>query len=1660
MIFFLFFSPFVNSESNVKVTFNDVVFLCSKREKNLSIENDNVDLPAIDTNFNGSIHLDGFKSINDEVYTVTNIGQGAFAKTNVVSVTLPDTIIEIGAGAFAYMNRCMFVDLENTKITKLSDKIFYNSSITEVKLPNTLISIGEKSFEKSSIINISFLPSFLSIGRAAFRNCRNLQNIDLISTGITTIPAECFAFSSITNLILPENLISISDHAFFNSSLVTISFPDKLSEIQEFSFANCENLTTIDISETKVNVISKSTYENCTKLQRIRTSLLLTSICERSFYNSGLLSFTAMQSVNKIKTSAFEHCTEMIKIDLTRCNLSVLEDYVFSSCYKLSSIKLSPNLYSIGVGAFQNTQISSFEAKFNLYDIQSSAFENCTSITKVSLEESSLSSINERTFFNCSALKIIILSKTIKTICNEAFRSSGLESFASDTVEKLGIGVFTDCDYLQLVSLTSVHEIPNYMFQWCPALTKLEVSGEIRKIGNLAFSFCFDLKEIDLSKTRIETIGDSAFAFTSSLEKILFPDSLISLGTCCFFESSIKNIKTPNLLYIGLACFQDSEISEIFLQKVTKITKNCFKHSKLRKITINSAKTIEDGAFQDTLIEEIELPDEIEEIGNFSFANSSLKNINLEKTLLRSLRKSLFVNASELTKVTLPDSISVIEDNCFENCLKLEEINLQKTNLKFLKNDVFVNCQNLKSIELPKTVLEIGERCFSRTAIEYFSFDKYLHRIGDFCFANNEFLTKIDMYNTNLTFLGKELFVYDWNLKEIYLPKRISKLEFGCFSFSGLNQIILPESLKIVSEKLFFSSLLTYADLSRTNLDSLNYQMFYNCTLLKSVKLPQTVLEIGFECFKNCSSLSKINMNSKIYKISQGSFSFCQSLTKFDISQTNVKELSKEVFLNTPLNKIELPIHLTTINDRCFSGTNLTEFIASENISFIGEKSFSNCQNLKIIDLSKCDISIVPSGFVFNCSSLSEFKLSNNTNCLGDFAFSNCVFKKHKFGEKIFEIKNYCFSSSPSVEEIDLSQTKITKIEEGTFYNCISLSRILLPNTVFSFGNFAFTQTALTEIKFVKTVFSVGISLFENCSLLETVDLSETKLTFLSNSMFYNCVKLTKIKLSPFCRHFSRQCLSNTFISEIKIPENCVLEDNVFYGCKRLEVVIISNLNQSKIPNFLFHGTLIKTIKFPSNIISIGCQSLSETKITEFIASSSLTEIGEFCFEDCSCLKTVDLQSTKIEKLPQGLFYNCTKIVKIKFPENLRSIGISCFAFSGIKYFYGTKFLDVIQTAVFKNSDISEVNLNECPITTISSECFMNTFNLKSFSYQYIEIFEEKCFMNSKIEKFTFQKGLVTLNPFCFSCCINLVDIDLSLTSLTTISTSLFENSTGLFSVILPEKLQKIDQKSFKNTSLKKVTIPSSVTFLGSYSFSNNDKIEEFDCSLCTDVTINDGCFSNCNLLKQINIPSIKFIGNFVFEGTSVSKVSLPSSLTNIGKGIYKNCKSLEEVDIYLLKLTELTSELFSGCTNLKHVSLPFNVRKIAKDCFFDCRNIKKIRYCGGSAVIGDFILPEGTVVFVSESYPSDLFGGFPVIKSSKCNDWNAFANKQQKPNMFLVIFLSVSSIFCGIFVVLLVAKIAGLKISLIVEARNHDTDRLIDRKGSSMSYPEEEEFL
>ena len=354
-----------------------------------------------------------------------------------------------------------------------------------------------------------------------------------------------------------------------------------------------------------------------------------------------------------------------------------------------------------------------------------------------------------------------------------------------------------------------------------------------------------------------------------------------------------------------------------------------------------------------------------------------------------------------------------------------------------------------------------------------------------------------------------------------------------------------------------------------------------------------------------------------------------------------------------------------------FSGITILNYYANTQYG-----TFYNCTGLVSVAIP---LSVKTLYSTFNgCSNLESVGSLENVEVLTMYAFRKCSnLAIDVYMPNLRTISNVAFNYAGITSISSLGNiTSIpgaTSGNQGTFAQCTSLARAVLPNTLTSIGQQAFYGcTALADVSLPNGLTTIGTNSFRGCTSLITCDLPSSvttignfafyndtalsgeinlpNLTSLGNSAFYNCKSLSKVKslgsITSIPGDNSNGEFQNcTSLIEVVLPNTLTsIGTRAFFLCNNL---VTCTLPQSvtTIGNMCFYGctSLTGEIDLP-NLTSIGTQTFTKTAITKIKSLGVITSIPGVGYASDG-----------------GTFHSCTSLREVTLPSTLTSIGVNCF---------------------------------------------------------------------------------------------------------------------------------------------------------------------------------------------------------------------------------------------------------------------------------------------------------------------------------------------------------------------------------------------------------------
>jgi len=292
-----------------------------------------------------------------------------------------------------------------------------------------------------------------------------------------------------------------------------------------------------------------------------------------------------------------------------------------------------------------------------------------------------------------------------------------------------------------------------------------------------------------------------------------------------------------------------------------------------------------------------------------------------------------------------------------------------------------------------------------------------------------------------------------------------------------------------------------------------------------------------------------------------------------------------------------------------------------------------------------------------------KVKVAEAVTRIGNGVFLNCQSLTHiVIPDSVITIGNGVFLNCQSLTSIVIPNSTTT-IDNDVFHYCASLTSVVIPDSVTTIGNGVFAYCgSLTSIVIPDSITTIGNDVFAYCGSLTSIVILDS-VTMIGNWVFQNCGSLTSIVIPDSVTRIGNGvfCNCESLIS-IVIPNSVTtIGDSVFDSCASLTSIVLPE-SITKIGNFVFQNCeSLTSIVIPDSVTTIGngvfynCKSLTTIKLTP-----NMTSLDRYFFCGCSSLISVTLPS-RITTLHASVFKDCSSLISVHLPTNLTAISLSTF---------------------------------------------------------------------------------------------------------------------------------------------------------------------------------------------------------------------------------------------------------------------------------------------------------------------------------------------------------------------------------------------------------------
>jgi len=531
---------------------------------------------------------------------------------------------------------------------------------------------------------------------------------------------------------------------------------------------------------------------------------------------------------------------------------------------------------------------------------------------------------------------------------------------------------------------------------------------------------------------RVTAIGQYAFYDCEKLISVTIPNSVTSIGQNAFTGcTGLTEITTP---FFGAALNGNYPLGYLF-GTTNYNGQNSYIPATLKTVIITRGNSIPTGAFYGcSNLTSITMPNSVSNIGD-----------------------SAFYGCSGLTNITIPVNVTSIGTNVFSGCSGLKSITVDANNNNYASQDgilynksktsiIFVPSAIEGSVSIPNGVTSITNETFKdRVGLTSITIPSSITSIGTNAFSGCTGLTEI---NYNATALA------DFTIG--YLYSDTGQNANGITVNIGANVTKIPAYL-------FFSPKITSVNFASGSVcQSIGNYAFYGCTGLTSVTIPNNVTSIGNSAFYGCTGLTEINFNAT-------------ALADFTNSNNvffNAGQNANGITVNIGANVTKIPAYLFYSNSPKITSVN---FASGSVCQSIGNYAFYYCTGLTSVTIPDSVTSIGYYAFPWSTLTAINVDAANTAYSSQD----DVLYNKDKTTLIYYPGRKTTVSFT--------IPNSVTNIGTGAFSGCTNLNSVTIPNNVTSIGDNAFSDcTGLAEINFNATAladFTNSNNVFFNAGL-------------------------------------------------------------------------------------------------------------------------------------------------------------------------------------------------------------------------------------------------------------------------------------------------------------------------------------------------------------------------------------------------------------------------------------------------------------------------------------------------------------------------------------------------------------------------------------------------
>ena len=816
-------------------------------------------------------------------------------------------------------------------------------------------------------------------------------------------------------------------------------------------------------------------------------------------------------------------------------------------------------------------------------------------------------------------------------------------------------------------------------------------------------------------------------------------------------------------------------------------------------------------------------------------------------------------------------------------------------------------------------------------------------------YAEHKDSIKTVIVEESIEFIGSYVFAALPNLSRVTLSDTVVSIGVGIFQdCTSLTDVSLPWSLSTIQEFAFAG-----------------------CTALEEIKLPLLVLGIGDAAFYGCTALRKVNIPFQVHEISSSTFDRCESLEQFQLP-SNSRYFSTD---DTGALYSKDGTVLYKVPGKAVSG----HYVIPDAVTTIGEAALADCTGMTVVTVSKAVTEIGENAFG-RCGDLTEvyytgtaaqwqqITIAQGNASLIDAQLHFVVCSNHQMVQYP--------AKAPSCTESGWNTYAICE-------NCGHSNYQETPATGHIFFPYAGKEPTCTEYGWN----AYGIC--EKCDYTSYQEIPALGHSFVQyeaktptcTEYGWNAYGICQVcdystyEEIPAPGHRYEDVICTVCGGEAEILESGSCGAQVFWEMRDGGILLISGSGDMEDYDGKYatpwadHILDIKVVLIREGVTTIGDSAFSECQaLTEVDFASTVTRIGNYTFFGCAGLTEI-VFGAGVSQIGNYAFCECDGLTDVVIGDSITEIGYHSFTHcSSLKTVTIGSRVVAIRDGAF----------DDCPMLL---EYRVSSDNRSYSSDEHGVLFNKNKTVLLRVPcgisgSYAIPSGVTTIEEGAFSGCHGLTGVTVPET-LTVLHKSAFEDCSNLrynlhndvqylgsmdnpYYILMkpngdavtqlqihPDTKMIAEEAFYDCQTLTAVTIPDSVTSVGSHAFGN--------CTGLVSLTIENGlqvigeyAFSRCSALTELTIPdSVTAIGKNAFGScTGLTSVKMGKGVKTIGEYAFILCTGLSNITIGE-GVSTIGNYAFFYCTDLSSVTIPVSVVEICEHAFDSCGKLQDVYYWG-----------------------------------------------------------------------------------------------------------------